>query len=170
MDDNQDATGWDRRTMITGAAGLGAATALASVLTTGHTASAAVDLGGSLDGIGNFAVLAFSWGASFVAGGRGAAGGAGKTSLQDLSLTKYTDANSPKILDAVLKGTRIPSALISITPSNPSAPSSTYALESVLVSSYSSGGSGGEDQLTENLSLNFTKLTYTVGGTSAVWP
>lgn len=169
MADTEEANGWDRRTMIKGAAGVGAATALASVLTTSQTASAAVDLGGSLDGIGTFAVLAFSWGASNVGSGQRGAGAAGRPSLQDLSITKYTDADSPKILDALLRATRIPSATITVTPSTPF-PRSTYALENVLVSSYSSGGSGGEDRLTENISLSFTKLTYTVGGTSVVWP
>ena len=32
-------------------------------------------------------------------------------------------------------------------------------LEKVIVSSLSTGGSGGEDKLTENVSLNFAKVT-----------
>jgi type VI secretion system secreted protein Hcp len=31
-------------------------------------------------------------------------------------------------------------------------------IEEVLVSSYSTGGSGGEDRLTENIALNFAKV------------
>ena len=46
-------------------------------------------------------------------------------------------------------------------------------LNEILVSSYSSGGSGGEDRLTENVTLNFAKIdvTYTpqkVDGTGDV--
>lgn len=40
----------------------------------------------------------------------------------------------------------------------------TYRLEQILVTSLSTGGSNGEDQLTENLSLNFAKFEYSVGG------
>ena len=34
----------------------------------------------------------------------------------------------------------------------------TIKMESVIVTSVSTGGSGGEDRLTENVSLNFAKL------------
>ena len=37
----------------------------------------------------------------------------------------------------------------------------TYALQNILVSSASEGGSGGEDRFTENISLAFQKITWT---------
>ena len=34
-------------------------------------------------------------------------------------------------------------------------------MEKVMVTSINTGGSGGEDRLTENVSLNFAKVTFT---------
>ena len=46
-------------------------------------------------------------------------------------------------------------------------PSITFGLLNLTVSSYSGGGSGGEARLTENISLAYETLTYTIGKDSA---
>lgn len=110
-------------------------------------------------------VLAWSWGlsqsGSFHAG---AGGGAGKVSVQDISITKYVDASSTALVVAACKGTHIKKAVLTVRKAGDKPLEYIkITMESVLVSSLSTGGSGGEDRLTENLSLNFAKfkLEYT---------
>jgi hypothetical protein len=50
-----------------------------------------------------------------------------------------------------------------------SGPGVTYRLQQVLVTSLSTGGSSGEDALTENLSLNFAAFEYTVDAETFAW-
>ncbi|MEY4563989.1 MAG: hypothetical protein RLZZ618_3266 [Pseudomonadota bacterium] len=105
-------------------------------------------------------VLAWSWGLSqsgtFAAG---AGGGAGKVNVQDISLTKYVDAASTALMVAACKGTHIKQAVLTVRKAGDTPLEYIkITLDSVLVSSLSTGGSGGEDRLTENVSLNFAKF------------
>jgi type VI secretion system secreted protein Hcp len=106
-------------------------------------------------------VLAWSWGMSqsgtFHGGG---GGGAGKVNIQDLSFTKYVDKSSPKLMLYCSNGKHIPEALLTVRKAgeNP-LEYLKIKLEQLLVSSISTGGSGGEDRLTENITLNFGKVT-----------
>ena len=98
-------------------------------------------------------VLAWSWGLSqsgtFASGG---GGGAGKVNAQDLSITKYVDKASPELLLACSNGKHIKDAVLSIRKAGESPLEYlTITLEKVLVSSVSTGGTGGEDRLTENV-------------------
>ena len=115
-------------------------------------------------------VLAWSWGLSqsgtFHSGG---GGGAGKANFQDLSFTKYLDNASPTLQLGCANGTHFGKAVLSVR----KAGDKPYVyleitMEKVLISSVSTGGSGGEDRLTENVSLNFAKLEvkYFVQGDS----
>ena len=110
--------------------------------------------------VGDIDVLAWSWGASqsgtFHSGG---GGGAGKANVQDVSFTKWIDKASPKLQLACLVGTHINEAVLSVR----KAGDKPYVylkitMTKVLVSSVSTGGSGGEDRLTENVTLNFAKV------------
>ena len=105
-------------------------------------------------------ILAWSWGLSqsgtFSQGG---GGGAGKVSVQDISLTKYVDASSTALMLAACKGTHIKQATLTVRKAGDKPLEYIkITLDSVLVSSLSTGGSGGEDRLTENVSLNFAKF------------
>jgi len=102
-------------------------------------------------------LLAWSWGMSqtgttHIASG----GGAGKVNVQDLSFTHYLDSATPKIMDACCRGTHVEEATITMRKAggNPM-PFLTVKLKDIIVTSVSNGGSGGEDQLTENVTLNF---------------
>ena len=110
--------------------------------------------------VGDIDVLAWSWGVSqsgtFHAGG---GGGAGKANVQDLSFTKWIDKASPKLQLACLKGTHLTDAVLNVR----KAGDKPYVylkitMTKVLVSSVSTGGSGGEDRLTENVTFNFAKV------------
>lgn len=106
-------------------------------------------------------VLAWSWGASqsgsFHVGG---GGGAGKANFQDISFTKYLDASSPELLKALATGEHIDEAVLTVRKAGKS-PLEYYkiTMRKLLISSYSTGGSGGEDRLTENVTLNFADFT-----------
>lgn len=102
-------------------------------------------------------VLAWSWGMSqsgttHIGGG----GGAGKVSVQDLSLTKYIDKSSTVLVMAACKGTHFADALLTVRKAGDKPLEYLKVkMKEVIVTSVSTGGSGGEDKLTENVTLNF---------------
>jgi len=108
-------------------------------------------------------VLAWSWGMSnsgstHVGGGAGA----GKANFQDLSLTKYIDTATTGLMLSLAKGTHIPEVKLTVRRTGAGPGGQTHYLEitmkEVIVTSLSTGGSGGEDRLTENISLNFAEV------------
>jgi type VI secretion system secreted protein Hcp len=122
----------------------------------GETQDSAQKAAGDVD------VLAWSWGASnsgsFHAGG---GGGAGKANFQDISFTKYLDKASPALLIALAKGTHIPTAKLLVRKAGEGQQKYLeITMTKVLVTSISTGGSGGEDRLTENVTLNFAEVKF----------
>ena len=108
-------------------------------------------------------VLAWSWGASQSGTTHsGAGGGSGKASFQDLSITKYVDKSSPTLLASVATGKHFDDVLLTVRKAG--ATPVEYiklAMKEVIITSLSTGGSGGEDRLTENISLNFAEYEFT---------
>ncbi|MFH1998503.1 MAG: type VI secretion system tube protein Hcp, partial [Planctomycetota bacterium] len=108
-------------------------------------------------------VLAWSWGmsqsGSFHAGG---GGGSGKADVQDISFTKYVDKASANLMKYCCSGEQIKEALLTVRKAGGKKPLDyiTIKMENVIVSSVSTGGSGGEEILTENVTLNFAKFKY----------
>jgi type VI secretion system secreted protein Hcp len=111
-------------------------------------------------------ILAWSWGVSQSGTMHtGGGGGSGKASFQDLSVTKWVDQSSPKLLSAVSTGKHIKEALLTVRKAGEKPLEYLkITLTDCLISSVSTGGSGGEDRLTENLTINFgeVKFEYTV--------
>lgn len=106
-------------------------------------------------------LLAFSWGMSQSGSFHvGSGGGSGKVNVQDLSITKYVDKCSPRLIAWCCNGWHIPDATLVIRKAGGKAPVDyvTIKFNDLLVSSVSTGGSGGEDRLTENVTLNFAKF------------
>lgn len=105
-------------------------------------------------------ILAWSWGMSqsgtmHMGGG----GGSGKVSVQDISFTKYIDKASADMLKACCEGKHFKNAKLIVRKAGGSPLEYLIIeMEKVLVSSVSTGGSGGEDRLTENVTLNFGKV------------
>ena len=97
-------------------------------------------------------VLAWSWGMSqsgtFHAGG---GGGAGKANFQDISVTKWVDNSSAELMKYCANGDHFDSAKLIVRKAGKK-PLEYIVIEmtKVMVTSVSTGGSGGEDQLTEN--------------------
>jgi type VI secretion system secreted protein Hcp len=109
---------------------------------------------------GEIDVLSWSWGMTqsgsmHVGGG----GGSGKVNMQDISLTKYVDKASTNLMRACCNGEHLSSATLTVRKAgkNP-VDYMVITMEPVLVTSLSTGGSGGEDRLTENVSLTFAKV------------
>ena len=111
---------------------------------------------------GDMDVLAWSWGMSQSGTTHmGKGGGAGKANFQDLSFTKYVDAASNALMVALAKGTHLPACVLLTRKAG--AGQVNYVkitMNEVIVTSVSCGGSGGEDRFTENVTLNFAKVTY----------
>lgn len=109
-------------------------------------------------------VLAWSWGMSNSGSTHaGSGGGSGKANVQDLSFTKYTDAASHVLLLHCSNGTHIPKADLTVRKAGGKGTPIEYIkieMTEVLITSVSCGGSGGEDRLTENVTLNFAKVKY----------
>ena len=107
-------------------------------------------------------VLAWSWGMSNSGTTHtGGGGGAGKANFQDLSFTKYLDKATPALMGAVAKGSHIDECKLTCRKAGEGQQKYIeITLTEVLVTSVSTGGSGGEDRLTENVSLNFAKVSF----------
>jgi type VI secretion system secreted protein Hcp len=111
---------------------------------------------------GEIDVLAWSWGMSnHGTTHTGGGGGAGKVNVQDLSFTKYIDSSSNALLQACCIGKHYPDAYLTVRKAG-GTPVEYVVIkfEEVLVTSVTTGGSGGEDRLTENVTLNFAKFMY----------
>jgi type VI secretion system secreted protein Hcp len=111
-------------------------------------------------------VLAWSWGASQSGTTHmGHGSGAGKAYVQDLSLTKYVDRSSVDLLMHVMTGKHIELAEFWCrTPGINALEFLIFEFKRVIVSSYSTGGSGGEDRFTENVTLNFAEYRIRYAG------
>jgi type VI secretion system secreted protein Hcp len=129
----------------------------------------AVDMFLKLDGIkgesadhkhgGEIHVESFSWGMSQTgAHGTGGGGGAGKVSVQDISVMKYLDKSSPELMLHCANGKHIKEGLVTVRKAgeNP-VEYLKIKLTDILVSSVQHSGSGS-DLLMESLSLNFAKF------------
>ena len=107
-------------------------------------------------------VLAWSWGMSNSGTAHtGGGAGAGKANVQDLSLTKYVDASSAALQLACCTGEHIPSAVLVVRKAGTTPVEYiVITLTECLITAVSTGGSGGEDRLTENVTVNFAKVKF----------
>lgn len=107
-------------------------------------------------------VLNWSWGMSQSGNMHtGTGGGAGKVSIQDLSLTKYVDKATPNLMMHCSSGKHVPKVTLTVRKAGGDTQVEYLIinLEEVLISSLSTGGSGSDDRLIENITLNFAKVT-----------
>lgn len=109
-------------------------------------------------------VLAWSWGLSNSGTTHhGMGGGSGKANVQDLSFTKYVDSASHALLGACSNGQHFDDAHLIVRKAGGKGVAIEYIkidMTEVMVTSVSTGGSGGEDRLTENVTLNFAKVEF----------
>lgn len=123
---------------------------------------------------GEVSALSWSWGSSSPrAAGSGAA--TGKTTPQDLTITKLVDVSTTALISAQFTGKRIPKVTLSVeTNTGGGTPSNfiTVVLTDVLITSYQVTSSGNSAP-SESISLNFRTVNVSVfprdakGGTGA---
>lgn len=128
-------------------------------------------------------IQSFHWGASQSATTHmGTGGGSGKANVQDISFSKYLDKTSPILLAALLIGTHYDQVVLTLRKVTGAVQLNylVFTMNDCILSSYSTGaGTGGDDQIMENLTLNFAriKMEYTMqdskgnpaGKTNASW-
>lgn len=107
-------------------------------------------------------VLAWSWGMSQSGTTHmGSGGGSGKANFQDLSFTKYVDASSKDLIAALSKGTHITEGTLVVRKAGDTPLEYiVITMSDIIITSISTGGSGGEDRLTENVTLNFSQYKF----------
>ncbi|MGH7940367.1 MAG: Hcp family type VI secretion system effector [Limisphaerales bacterium] len=107
-------------------------------------------------------VLSWSWGVTNAGDAhKGSGGGSGKASCQDLSITKYIDSASPKLALACCKGTHYDTVQLTVRKAGDKPLEYIkIKLTQVTIAGISTGTSGREDRLTENVGLNFAAITY----------
>jgi type VI secretion system secreted protein Hcp len=105
-------------------------------------------------------VLAWSWGLSNSGTFHsGTGGGAGKANFQDMSVTKYIDKASTDLMYHCASGKHVAKGQLIVRKAGEKPLEYlVFKFTNLLVSSVTTGGSGGEDRLTENISLNFEKV------------
>lgn len=105
-------------------------------------------------------VLSWSWGMSNSGSAHvGGGAGAGKVNVQDLSFTKYVDSASPKLMLACCNGKHFDDAVLTVRKAGEfPVEYIKIKMTELMVTAVSTGGSGGEDRLTENVTLNFAKV------------
>jgi type VI secretion system secreted protein Hcp len=105
-------------------------------------------------------ILAWSWGMSNSGSAHvGGGAGSGKVSVQDLSLTKYIDSSSAPLMLSCCNGAHYETAVLTVRKAGEKPVEYvTIKLQEVMITSVSTGGDGGNDRLTENVTLNFAKV------------
>jgi type VI secretion system secreted protein Hcp len=111
---------------------------------------------------GDINVLSWSWGASNSSNAHiGGGSGTGKVNVQDLSFTKYVDSSSHNLIQHCFNGHHLNMAKLVVRKAGKTPLEYIkIQLDQVFVTSVSTGGSGGEDRLTENITLNFAKFKF----------
>jgi type VI secretion system secreted protein Hcp len=109
-------------------------------------------------------ISSYGWGVSqqgtFSASG-GAGGGAGRSTVQDMHLTKLICKASPELFAASAAGLHIPDATLYVRKATGTKPMVYFKLimKDVMVANYQTGSGGGQGALiNESFSLNFREL------------
>jgi type VI secretion system secreted protein Hcp len=92
----------------------------------------------------------------------GGGGGAGKVNVQDLSITKYVDKSTPNLLKLCATGEHVPEAQLVVRKAGgkDAVEFLKVKLTKVMVTNVSTGGSKGDERVTENVTLNFIQFKY----------
>jgi type VI secretion system secreted protein Hcp len=112
---------------------------------------------------GEMEILSWSWGMSQMGTMHDArGGGAGKANIQDLSIGKYADAVSPNLANACVAGKQLDHAILTLRKATGDKPLEYMVIKmhDVIITSVQIGGSGGDERIIENISLNFARYTY----------
>jgi type VI secretion system secreted protein Hcp len=115
-------------------------------------------------------VLSWSWGETHPgAPATGSGAGAGKVHFQDLAFTTRVSKASPALFLACASGQHIKEAkLVARKAASKGAQEYlTWTFSDLLVSSYETQGSGGDDTVLDAITLNFSKAVVSYKGQKA---
>jgi type VI secretion system secreted protein Hcp len=105
-------------------------------------------------------VLSWTWGVSNTGTfHHGSGGGAGKANFQDIAITKFVDKGTADLMMFCANGKHIPKGTLTCRKAgdNP-LEYLKITMQQILVSSYATGSSAGDERTTETVSLNFAKV------------
>lgn len=105
-------------------------------------------------------VLSWSWGLSNTGTfHHGSGGGAGKANFQDISITKYIDKATTDLWYHTASGKHIAKGSLFLRKAGEKPLEYlVFKFTDLLVTSGSTGGSGGDERVTETVTLNFAKV------------
>ena len=111
-------------------------------------------------------VLAWSWGASQSGTMHiGTGGGAGRVAVQNMTITKYQDKATPNLWKLCCNGKHADEAKLTLRKAGGDSPVEylVITLKEVLIADVATSGTKGDDQPTEQVTLNFGefKMEYT---------
>lgn len=107
-------------------------------------------------------IESWSWGATQSGShAYGGGGGAGKVAMQDFHFTMRVNKSSPKLLLACASGQHIKSAFLTCRKAGKEQQEyMKVKFTDLLISSFQTGGSGGDVVPVDQISLNFAKIEY----------
>jgi type VI secretion system secreted protein Hcp len=110
-------------------------------------------------------VMGWNWGMSQSGTTHsGTGGGAGKVSVNDITITKFVDMSTNDIIKHLASGEHIATAILSVRKAGGTKPIVYFTIEfeDLIISNYSVGGGDGSDRMTDTFSINFArfKITY----------
>jgi type VI protein secretion system component Hcp len=108
-------------------------------------------------------LTSYSWGATNSVTAQGGGAGAGKVDVQDLKVTKDTDALTPSLVRSVATGEHLQQVAVQFTNG---VFTSSYCLRDVVVSSVTNAANAGDDRPTDAVAFNFARFTFKVGATA----
>lgn len=107
---------------------------------------------------GEIDILSWSWGES-TGTARTSRGLQPTACIQDMSLTKFIDSSSPALIMNAMSGEVVPTAVLVVRKAGESQLEFLrITMKNVSVTSFQTGGSGGEDRITENVVLHFDSM------------
>ncbi len=107
-------------------------------------------------------VLSWSWGMSQSGTMHsGGGGGSGKVNVADLNITKWIDKSTPNLMKSCCNGEVLKEAVLKVRKAGKKPLEYvTFKMTDVIITSVQTGGSGGDEQITETITLNFAKVRY----------
>jgi type VI secretion system secreted protein Hcp len=77
-----------------------------------------------------------------------------------MTITKRVDMATPLLQSKCTSGTYIPKIELQVQRTDGKPGYLVYEMQNVVITSVKPGGSGGEDRLTENVTLNFSGISW----------
>ncbi|MCD9029078.1 type VI secretion system tube protein Hcp [Luteimonas sp. BDR2-5] len=106
-------------------------------------------------------VQSWSWGESNAGSmALGGGGGTGRVQMQDFNFTMLMNKASPMLMDACAQGAHIKKAVLTCRKAGGGQHEYlVITFEDLMISSYQTGGGGGNTLPMESISFNFSKIT-----------